>query len=112
LFVSEGTSSSKLTSVKSNDYLSFAYQQLVEHEGSLVIFGQSLDPTYDQHLVNAIRGRRWRRLAISIYRGSKTDAEITNEKTVWFVRFDGLGFSIDFFDSTTHPLGNPAFYVP
>ena len=111
LFVSEGSSENKLASIRSNDYLSFVYGEFVSHSGGLVIVGQSLEPAHDQHLINAIRGRRGRRLAVAIYRGSRTDIEIMNEKTSWLARFDGYDFSIDFFDSTTHPLGAPDLFV-
>jgi hypothetical protein len=105
LFISEGSSQSKLASIRSNDYLSFAYGEFVSHSGGLVIFGQSMDPQYDQHLINALKGRSYRHLAIGIYRGARTNTEIINEKVGWLMRFDGLGFTIDFFDSTTHPSG-------
>jgi hypothetical protein len=105
LFISEGSSQSKLASIRSNDYLSFAYGEFVNHSGGLVIFGQSMDPQFDQHLINALRGRGNRHLAVGIYRGTRSDTEIINEKVGWFMRFDGLGFTVDFFDSTSHPLG-------
>jgi hypothetical protein len=107
LFISEGTSKDKLRSIHSSDYLGFAYSELVRHEGSLVILGQSLDPAYDQHLIDAIKGRRRRRLGVGIYRGSKTETEIIAEKVAWLGKFQGLEFSIDFFDSSTHPLAAP-----
>lgn len=111
LFVSEGNSQSKLTSIRSSDYLSFAYGELVAHKGGLVIFGQSMDPQYDQHLINALRSKTARTIAVSIYKGARTDAEIINEKAHWLVRFDGLGFTTHFFDSTSHPLGVTDLFV-
>jgi hypothetical protein len=111
LFISEGTSKDKLRSIHSSDYLGFAYSELVRHEGGLVILGQSLDPTYDQHLIDAIKGRRRRRLGIGIYRGTRTDTEIIAEKVEWYRKFQELDFSIDFFDSSTHPLAAPSLSV-
>jgi len=51
LFVSEGRSRDKLSAITRNDYLSFAYQRFSKHRGSLVIFGHSLTPEFDQHLI-------------------------------------------------------------
>jgi hypothetical protein len=107
LFISEGSSHNKLASIGSSDYLSFAYGKFGSHSGGLVIFGQSMVPAYDQHLINALKGRTGRHLAVGIYRGSRGDAEIMNEKTGWLMRFDGYDFTIHFFDSTSHPLGAP-----
>jgi hypothetical protein len=108
LFISEGTSKDKLSSIHSNDYLGFAFSELVRHEGGLVILGQSLDPTYDQHLIDAICGRRNRRLGIGVYRGNRTDTQIIAEKVAWLQKFDGHDFSIDFFESSTHALAAPS----
>ncbi len=111
LFISEGTSHDKLLSIHSSDYLGFAYSELVRHEGGLVILGQSLDVAYDQHLIDAIRGRKQRRLGIGIYRGTKTETDVIAEKVEWYRKFTGLEFSIDFFDSSTHPLSAPSVFI-
>jgi hypothetical protein len=108
LFISEGTSQDKLHSIHSNDYLGFAFSELVRHEGGLVILGQSLEPAYDQHLIDAICGRRNRRIGIGIYRGTQNETQIIAQKVAWLQKFDGYGFSIDFFESSTHALAAPS----
>jgi len=54
LFVAEGSSASKLSTILRSDYLGFAYSKLMNHGGPLVIFGSSLGDT-DEHIVQAIR---------------------------------------------------------
>src|SRR5262249_62242669 len=59
LFISEGRSRDKLSAITRNDYLSFAYERFSKHRGSLVVFGHSLTPEFDQHLLDAMR--KWKR---------------------------------------------------
>ncbi len=59
LFVSEGTSKDKRAAICRNDYLSFAYERFAKHRGSLIVFGHSLTPDFDQHLIDAMV--RWER---------------------------------------------------
>ena len=60
LFISEGTSRDKLSAIIRNDYLSFAYERFSKHRGSLVVFGHSLSPEFDQHLDRRFM-RKWKR---------------------------------------------------
>jgi quercetin dioxygenase-like cupin family protein len=48
-----------LSAIIRNDYLSFAYERFSKHRGALVVFGHSLNPEFDQHLIDAMR--RWKR---------------------------------------------------
>jgi hypothetical protein len=57
LFVSKGDSTSKMRSIRRNEYLSFAYSRFVRHKGDLVIFGQSQGRQFDGHITDAMR--RW-----------------------------------------------------
>ena len=107
LFISEGEWTDKLSSIYNSDYLAFAYSQFARHEGPLVIYGQSLTEQYDRHLLTAIRSSPNREVGISIYPGSATaDRPIRAIKTEWMTKLPE--FKIHFFDSTTHPLGDPA----
>lgn len=109
LFVSEGPLADKLKTIRSSDYLSFCYQQLLDHSGALCIFGHNLGPQ-DQHLVQAIRQSATKTLAISIY--PRSAAFIQHQKRHYAKLFEGLDLSLRFFDSKTHALGNPALSVP
>lgn len=53
LFISEGNSEEKLSSINRSDYLSFAYNKFSNHQGGLVVFGHLLSEN-DQHIVDVI----------------------------------------------------------
>ncbi|WDG79869.1 DUF4917 family protein [Pseudomonas chlororaphis] len=109
LFVSEGPVADKLKTIRSSDYLSFCYQQLLNHSDALCIFGHELGPQ-DSHLVQAIRQAGVRTLAISIQPRSK--AFIQNQKRRYAKLFEGMEVTLRFFDSKSHALGAPALSVP
>jgi hypothetical protein len=109
LFVSEGTSEEKLQSIYANDYLSFAFGMLTHHQGPLMIIGHSLDPTYDKHLVNAIRNSQAKEFGITIYVGSKVADTIAEEKAAWHARLPNR--DLHFFDSMSHPLAASSLNV-
>lgn len=104
LFISEGHSERKLSRIKRNDYLRFSFEKLQSIDGNLVVIGHSLHKDYDQHLVDALRDGDLTSIAIGVWPHQEAEkillfksrvlAEIKNKK-------------IYFFDSTTHPLGNP-----
>jgi hypothetical protein len=106
LFVSEGSSDRKLSAIRSNEYLSFAFtewQEAVSGPGrTLTIFGHSLGPG-DNHLVTAIRSAnpRLSRVAVSIRTGGSRSATHTKEHYR-----ERLGRrNLVFFDAASHPLG-------
>ncbi|MGY1446180.1 DUF4917 family protein [Pseudomonas chlororaphis] len=109
LFVSEGPVADKLKTIRGSDYLSFCYQQLLNHSDALCIFGHDLG-SQDSHLVSAIRQSKVRTLAISIQPRSK--AFIQNQKRRYAKLFAGMEVTLRFFDSKSHALGNPALSVP
>jgi len=109
LFINEGTVQEKLKTIRSSDYLSFCYEQLLSHEGALCIFGHDLG-TQDQHLVDAIRQARPATLAISV--SGRSDGFIRQQKRRYSQLFDGCGAQLKFFAARTHPLGDPALSVP
>jgi len=104
LFVSEGTARDKLRAIRRSDYLSFAYETLVAEADSLVVFGHRLGEQ-DSHIRNALR--RAPRLAISIRPGAPS--RVISDKA-WYIRQLPKP-RIEFFDSTTHPLGDPSLTV-
>ncbi|AZD00601.1 DUF4917 family protein [Pseudomonas chlororaphis] len=109
LFVSEGPVADKFKTIRGSDYLSFCYQQLLNHSDALCIFGHDLG-SQDSHLVSAIRQSKVRTLAISIQPRSK--AFIQNQKRRYAKLFAGMEVTLRFFDSKSHALGDPALSVP
>lgn len=101
LFVAEGTSQDKLTSIRRSDYLSFAYRKFIGHAGPLCIFGHSLGDT-DEHLADAIKRSKVQDLAFSLRPGP--DEKVIAAKAAVIKRFPTA--RLRFYDSTTHPLGS------
>jgi hypothetical protein len=106
LFVSEGRSRDKMQSIRRSDYLSFGYRSLVDDDGPLVIFGHSLSDA-DEHITQAIRSRKNRRVAVGLLPGHAM--KIIGNKTRISEALSGK--RVQYFDSTTHPLGNASLKV-
>lgn len=98
LFVSEGTSQEKLSSIYRSDYLSFAFSRLEADEQPLVIFGHSLGES-DRHIIRAIGASRSRKIAVAMLPGP----DVVGRKAVLLTAWQGA--DLYFFDATTHPLG-------
>lgn len=109
LFINEGKVEEKLKTIRSSDYLSFCYEQLLTHEGALCIFGHDLGPQ-DKHVVDAIRQARPTTLAISV--SGRSEGFIRQQKRRYSELFEGSGVALKFFAARTHPLGDPALSVP
>lgn len=119
LFVSEGTAKEKLKAIRRNEYLDFAYWKLRYHRGPMVVFGSSLSKEHDQHIIDAMR--HWaeydkirekhqpRPLAVSVHPSTSSNdrIELKNRLVTQLNKC-----AIDFFDSTTHPLGSPSLKGP
>ena len=109
LFVNEGPSADKLKTIRSSDYLSFCYEQLLAHGDNLCIFGHALGEQ-DNHIVRALRLAKPKTVAISIY--PRSTAFIQHQKRHYAKVFEGTGAELRFFDSKSHALGNPKLSVP
>jgi hypothetical protein len=109
LFVNEGPSADKLKTIRSSDYLSFCYEQLLAHGDALCIFGHALGEQ-DSHIVRALRLAKPKTVAISIY--PRSVAFIQHQKRHYAKLFEGTGVELRFFDSKTHALGNSKLSVP
>ncbi|AZO86500.1 DUF4917 domain-containing protein [Stutzerimonas stutzeri] len=109
LFVNEGPSADKLKTIRSSDYLSFCYEQLLGHGQALCLFGHALGEQ-DSHIIHALRLAKPQVLAISIYPRSK--AFIQHQKRHYAKVFEGTGVELRFFDSKSHALGGPKLTVP
>ena len=106
LFVSEGTWKRKRRAIRRSDYLEHCYVTLSENDDNVLVFGHSLAPQ-DRHLIKALRRVPRRHMAYSIY--PDTQRQVNLERA----RIEEIfpNFRIRFFDSTTHPLGDPALRV-
>jgi Domain of unknown function (DUF4917) len=107
LIVSEGTSAQKMSVIRRSDYLSFARQKLIDDISDTVVFGVSLG-SQDDHIVTALSTGDRRRIAISIRPG--TSAQNIAAMAQYTAKFPDQ--DLVFFDSRTHPLGDPSLHVP
>lgn len=105
LFVTEGSHQDKLQSIMRSDYLSFAFHELAEHDGPLVVFGCSLDDE-DKHIVDAIN-RRQRTIAFSLAPGD--EESVRAKKALILSRLSRP--EVFFFDASTHGLGDPGLRI-
>lgn len=106
LMVSEGTSAQKMGIIRRSEYLSFALRELAADTSNTVIFGADFG-SQDDHVVAAIRAGRRRNIAISVFPGTNDD----NIATMNRYKSKLPDQNIWFFDSRTHPLGDPALTV-
>lgn len=102
LLVAEGTAQEKARTIRGNNYLSFGLSQLRESQRGLVIFSLSLRDE-DAHLASALNTHA-RPIAIAI----RPRAKNANRRRQAHIRQLLDTDQIYFFNSTTHPLGNPA----
>jgi hypothetical protein len=101
LFITEGSSEEKLSSIYRSDYLSFAFSQFSKHDGPLVIFGHSLSES-DDHIVSTIANWGSREIAISVL--PSDPVRIRSMKSSIISKLPEA--KIYFFDATTSPLGS------
>ena len=106
LFITEGTSEEKLSSIYRSDYLSFAFSQFSKHEGPLVVFGHSLSVS-DNHIVSTIASWGAVKFAISMLPGNATRIRELKAQIMPLLP----EAKIYFFDATTHPLGMPDLQI-
>jgi hypothetical protein len=104
LLVSEGSSLDKLHAIENNDYLVHVYDRLQNCMAPLVIFGSSLGEQ-DHHLLHAINKHQGRPVAVSMR--PNADAEVIRSRQGEIAGRLGAE-RLYFFDSTTHPLGDPS----
>ena len=99
LFVAEGDSGDKMSSIRNNRYLSFCFNKFSISNKPLLIFGHSLSH-FDNHIINAIKERE-RPLILTLYTNKKTDLDLEKEKDEFRSKFSGYQSTIVFVDSAT-----------
>lgn len=107
LYVAEGSSEQKRRSIRRSDYLAFCLEEFERDGRPLVVFGQALGPS-DQHLVDAIKQVPDREVAYAVYPSTQLAVNGVRAAIEELLDRDDIAF----FDSTTHPLGDPGLYVP
>lgn len=112
LFVSGASADDKMRTIRSSDYLNFAYHSLLNTTENLVVFGASLDPT-DQHIVDALKKHRQRDIAVSIHVPASADSHHVPDEMARIQRLlrPVPPERIHFFDAATFPLGSPHLSV-
>lgn len=107
LLVSEGTARDKLRAIEGNAYLANALRTLRELELPVVVFGSSLG-LQDDHLLDALNEHPDRAIAVSLLPGNSRSVAARQADVYARLETDEL----QFFDATSHPLGDPALRVP
>ena len=107
LFVSEGSSKAKLQTIGRSPYLSFCLDSLRTDRENTVVFGHSLGKQ-DKHIIAALNEGAPRRVAVSIH--PRTGGQQIIQEKARITELLG-GNDVAFFDSTTHPLGNPSLAI-
>lgn len=108
MFVSEGTSRRKLASIRRSEYLTFCLTELEDDSCDTVVFGHGLGRE-DAHVLRALNQGPKRRIAVSMHPG-RPEKKIQEEKARIVAALDHQ--RVVFFDSTTHPLGDPTLRLP
>jgi hypothetical protein len=108
MFVSEGTSKRKLASIRRSEYLTSCLTKLEDDDTNTVVFGHSLGRE-DQHVLQALNLGPKRRIAVGMY-PKRTETQVQEDKARIINALNRQ--RVVFFDSTTHPLGDPTLHIP
>lgn len=108
LFVTEGSAEDKLAAIERNAYLSHALKRLKKRKLPVVIFGSSLGEQ-DAHIIDALNQNPDRPVAISMLPAPRSEL-LAKQAYICDRRLKAK--PILFFNTTTHPLGDPALRVP
>lgn len=107
LFVSEGASKAKLRTIGRSPYLSFCLDSLRDDQENTVVFGHSLGDQ-DKHIIAALNKGASREVAVSLYPRTKDQLNIQEKARITHLLGEN---KLRFFDSTTHPLGDPTLTI-
>lgn len=111
LFVSEGSAREKEATIKASPYLSFCLDRLREDDKPLVVFGHALSEQ-DAHIYRAVRAGGSHAIAVGIHSSEGPDRVTEARARVRRVLGENGKRNVYFFDSRTHPLGDPSLHVP
>jgi Domain of unknown function (DUF4917) len=102
LVITEGSANEKLASIRSSNYLTFAYESFRSVQGPAVVFGHSLSDG-DAHILDVMKEWEARPIAVSI-RPFHSPDEIRSRKAAVIHKLPQA--DLHFFNSETHPLGD------
>lgn len=98
LFVSEGRSQQKVSSIQSSNYLSTVYWEVLgERRSSLVIYGWGV-AEQDHHLLERMKGSGVEKVAVSVHNG---DQGYISKVEITLRRYFGQKVKLQFFDSNS-----------
>lgn len=103
LFVSEGTSSQKISAIQNSHYLNTVYREVIPQIGdNLTIFGWGFGE-HDIHILRRIKNSRVRRVAVSVYNNDQTYCTRVTQMI-----YDNVGYNIEvvFFDCESNGCWN------
>jgi hypothetical protein len=102
MFVAEGDFKKKKYQIDTNRYLRKCLQALQNTDGVLVVFGLSLDPAFDKHIIDAINAAEGlTRVYFGVY---GDDHELNNAEFLRYARAIGLDKRLTLFQSKSVPL--------
>ena len=104
--MSEGSSEEKRRAIRSSDCLDYVFNTFSEMKDALVVFGQRLG-SQDHHLIQAIRRAPDRHIAFGVH--ATTEREVDRQREYVSDLFPEA--TVRFFDTGTHPLGDPGLLV-
>lgn len=79
VFICEGSSESKLSSISASKYLTHVFQkELPRHSDSLTIYGWGMGEQ-DEHIMEQIKAAKYKRVAVSIFTGDKSEKNLADE---------------------------------
>ena len=79
VFICEGSSESKLSSISASKYLTHVFQkELPRHSDSLTIYGWGMGEQ-DVHIMEQLKAAKYKRVAVSIFTGDKSERSLADE---------------------------------
>ncbi len=103
-FVCEGTYEEKKAFIRRSEYLNYAHKHLRMHDKDIVVFGFSMEPAHDQHIIDSLRLHRAnRRIAVSVFSELNPEQKTDYMNTV-MARLRVPAESLLFYESESHPL--------
>ena len=108
VFICEGSSESKLSSISVSKYLTHVFQkELPRHSDSLTIYGWGMGEQ-DEHIMEQLKTAKYERVAVSIFTGDKSEKSLSNEIRDIQQKLRGVvpRDKIVFFDSTSSGCWN------
>ena len=79
VFICEGSSESKLSSISASKYLTHVFQKELPRESdSLTIYGWGMGEQ-DEHIMEQLKAAKYKRVAVSIFTGDKAERSLADE---------------------------------